>query len=833
MWTCIRRFTAGLVAAGWIAMAAAAGAEDTARRLTVDDLLGLEAFGHADISPDGRYAIYERRAGYDTLAEVRLGGRSTRTLMDLWLADSQQPSAPPRRLLNGAGLGLQHVAWSPAGDRLLITRLRGQSFEYGIVTLSDGSVTWTGLTPDLPLNGAAAAWASDTVVVLVVRPDGSLPLLLGYDQTATTRRSEAWERTALGVEPSRTVIEAHDGVLSTETPEPIQRLVRLDVLTGALRTLADGRIGDFALSPDGAKAALIRRAEQIPLARPELLHMEDDRRHRLSLIDLDTGTETRPTGDMDVAFHLLRWSPDSRSVLIWARHDANRWREGRLGQVSAAGAVWFETRGLDVGTSAEVVLNGVKADWIGAAPVLYAKGAGTERRDWHLLSANEPPQVLTHDMATAPTRIAAAGPDRLYVFADGGYWALTAEGMRRLTEETSTVREAVVFNPDLGRRLKGNEAPRRDWSSALGARGESLVLTEVGAARFQGLGGKEERVVAVSAQGVLTLRPEGLSETLVRRSSAPPQDLDRVNETLEDIVLTEAVPIRHPDVNGSETTSWLFLPPGPARDIRGVIVKVYPGWADNQARVDPLAMTYGTRPEVFVSAGYAILSPSMPGDALVQDRGEAYVRSADLAVDAAHAAYPEAPFDRMVLWGHSFGGYATLEIATRSDRYRSYIASAPFSDMAGMWGEFDGQGRIQPENGIFFRFNQGWTEVGQGALSTPPWRDPELYAASSPFGRADRITRPVLFLTADMDFTPMSQSERMFSAILRNGGDARMVTYWGEKHLIWSPANIRDYYAQIFDWLDRSLSEPSRLTRRAPGDPPTDVSIPRMPPAPG
>ena len=145
----------------------------------------------------------------------------------------------------------------------------------------------------------------------------------------------------------------------------------------------------------------------------------------------------------------------------------------------------------------------------------------------------------------------------------------------------------------------------------------------------------------------------------------------------------------------------------------------------------------------------------------------------------------------MVLWGHSFGGYATLEIATRSDRYLSYIASSGYSDMPGVWGEFDSEGRIQPENGIFFRFNQGWTEVGQGGLAAPPWSDPDLYVSSSPFLRADRIKRPILFLTADMDFAPMSQSERMFSAVLRNGGEARMVTYWGEKHVIWSPANIR------------------------------------------
>ena len=666
---------------------------------------------------------------------------------------------------------------------------------------------WTGLTPDLPLNGAGAFWASDTVLVFVVRPDGSLPLLLGYDGTATTRRAEAWERTALAREPSRTVIEAHDGVLSTETPEPIQRLVRFDAATGDVRVLVEARIGDFALSPDGTRAAVIQRAEQMPLARPELLHMEDDRRHRVSIIDIETGRTIASPDDLDVAFHLLRWSADSRHVMVWARRDGQRWTEGRLGQVSADGVDWFQHGELNAGTSAEIVLNGVKADWVGSSPLLYAKDSVSGRRDWHLLSRDGPPQAVTEGLTTAPTRIAAAGPDVLYAFADDAYWALTTSGAHRLSETDVVLREAVIFDPIVGRRLKGNEAPRRNWSPAIGANGEPLVMTDDGSTAFAGVVGAEDRVVAVSAEDLLVLRPEGLSETLFRTGAALDQGLDSVNQDLADVVLTEAQPIRHSDINGRETTSWLFLPRGPARDIRGVIVKVYPGWADNLARVDPLAMTYSSRPEVFVAAGYAILAPSMPGEAAVRDRGEAYVRGADLAVDAARAAYPGVPFDRMVLWGHSFGGYATLEIATRSDRYRAYIASAGYSDMPGVWGEFDGQGRIQPENGLFFRFNQGWVEGGQGELAVPPWSDPDLYAASSPFQRADRITSPILFLTADMDFTPMSQSERMFSAVLRNGGDARMVTYWGEKHIIWSPANIRDYYAQIFDWLDRTLRD--------------------------
>jgi len=846
MWKPLNRLAGAALAIACLGSAAFAEPVVPSHTVTVDDIVGLEAFGRASLSPDGRWAIYEKRAGYDTMPRVEFGSLSTWTIMDLWLVDLRHPSAPPRRLLPEEGLGLQEIAWSPSGSRVLITRLRDGAFEYGIVSMRDRSVTWTGLTPESPANGASAAWASDEAVLLLTRPDGSLPAILRAQRDSTARRVRAWERTTTGLEPSRTVIEGHGGVVTTEAQEPAQRLIRLAPSTGQRRTLAEGQIVDFSISPDGRAAAVVGREEDIPLGKPELVHMEADRRHRLSIVALEGGQTVRALDALDVAPHLLRWSPDSRVVLVWARRDGARWDQGGLVEASSAGAAMFDLEGLNVGSSTEIsgaamfdleglnvgssteiVVSGVRADWLGRSPVLLARGPDSDRRDWYLLSRTEPPRTLTSSLRTAPARIAAAGPQALYVFADDALWAMTTTGLRRISRPGTPVHEAVTFDLFAPRRLKANEAPRQSWIAADGPRGESLVLTEEAAPYALGSGaGLDDRVLAVSEDAAIVLQPTGLAEALRLRTPDGDQTLDTVNAGLADVVLTEPKPVTHLDVNGQTTTSWLFLPKASTNGIRGLIVKVYPGWADHLTRVDPLSMTYSTRPESFVAAGYAYLSPSMLAELPVQERGEAYVHSVDLAVDAALEAFPELPANRMVLWGHSFGGYAALEIATRSDRYRSYIASSSYSDMLGVWGEFDPGGRIQPEDGGFFRFNQGWTEVGQGALGAPPWAVPDLYAASSPVLRADRIVRPVLFLTADMDFTPMSQAERMFSAILRNGGDAKMVTYWGEQHLLWSPANIRDYFAQIFDWLARTLDEPAEVM------PPTPVAAPTSGPIP-
>ncbi|MGZ9927733.1 hypothetical protein ACXYTC_22090, partial [Escherichia coli] len=91
---------------------------------------------------------------YNTIPRFEFAWRSTWTIMDLWLVDLADPTAPPRLLLPGEGPGLQKVSWSPGGERLLITRLRGRDFEYGVVAMAERTVVWTGLTPEVPTVGA-------------------------------------------------------------------------------------------------------------------------------------------------------------------------------------------------------------------------------------------------------------------------------------------------------------------------------------------------------------------------------------------------------------------------------------------------------------------------------------------------------------------------------------------------------------------------------------------------------------------------------------------------------------------------------------------------------
>lgn len=820
-----RRFVAVLTMCGFWHGACAAQTQG----LKVEDIVRLESFGRASISPDETFAVYERREGYNQTPRYDTGGRSWWAINDLWLIDLRRPTEKPQRLLPSEPLGLLRGPWSPSGRRLVVYRFRADRYEIGIADPAQRSVVWTGLTPEFPQTGAGVEWISDRRVALTVRLDGSLPFLLnhyGGSQTATT---EAWAHTREGRLPSRTVIEAQGGVARAETPEPDLALVALDVLTASHQTLVAGRVADFSISPDGRWLAALRAAEPAPV-RPDVIVQADGAwRQRLAILDLSGDEPVRSVGGFDIAPHLLRWSEDSGALLVWGRHDGAAWSDGDLLRVDRAGGVTLLNRdGLDLGPPAEI-LRGVRADWLSAQPVVYARSEGTDRSDWHAVSAGARPRVLTSDLEVVPGLWSMIDRSIGYLLVGGRLQPVSDEGPGVVDASIAGVRAASVIDGDLVTRFRINATPRRSWSAAFGSDGQSLVLGGgFGSERLGPGADPGTRLLAASRHFALVTERTGVSDRLRLRTADLDQPVDAVNADFSDTEAAVGRPIAHADAWGRPTVSYLFMPPGvEPGSLKGVIVQVYPGGADSGVWSDPFQLTYGLRPQVLAAGGYAVLSPSIPLEQEGAGAWPALLKSVDIAVDAVSAAEPDLPSDRMVILGHSFGGYAALALATQPSRYRGFVASSGVSDMFGQWGELTAPTGILPQEGFMLTLQQGWVEEGQGGLRTPPWVDPSAYVAQSPFLSADRITRPVLLLTADKDYIPMSQSERMFSALWRLGGDVKMVTYWGEHHARWSPANMLDQYAQVFAFVDRVLSDPATPTASAEAASPRPAPIPR------
>ncbi len=121
-----------------------------------------------------------------------------------------------------------------------------------------------------------------------------------------------------------------------------------------------------------------------------------------------------------------------------------------------------------------------------------------------------------------------------------------------------------------------------------------------------------------------------------------------------------------------------------------------------------------------------------------------------------------------------------------------------------LYGQFDARLRYEPDAHEYLL--QSLAETGQLRMGAPPWQDPERYTRNSPLFTVGDVQTPLLIIQGDMDYVPLQQGEQFFGALYRQGKRARFVRYWGEGHVLQSPANVHDMWQQIFGWLDEFLS---------------------------
>jgi dipeptidyl aminopeptidase/acylaminoacyl peptidase len=164
--------------------------------------------------------------------------------------------------------------------------------------------------------------------------------------------------------------------------------------------------------------------------------------------------------------------------------------------------------------------------------------------------------------------------------------------------------------------------------------------------------------------------------------------------------------------------------------------------------------------------------------------------------------------DRVAVAGQSDGGFATLGLITETNRFRSAIESAGFSDLVSLYGTFYGQYRYgdagPPEKGQVLRMLQ--MEKGYGGLGSPPWVDADLYRAGSAVLSADKVETPLMLIHGDLDFIPIQQDEEFFTALLRQDKRAEFVRYEGEWHTISNRTNVLDLWKRVTDWLGETMA---------------------------
>lgn len=306
---------------------------------------------------------------------------------------------------------------------------------------------------------------------------------------------------------------------------------------------------------------------------------------------------------------------------------------------------------------------------------------------------------------------------------------------------------------------------------------------------------------------VRRLTSEGTKVYQLPTDSGVPRLLLSLNAHLEYVARASRILITYTARDGSEQRGVVLLPPGYSTGERyPLITWVYPGdlYTDTldgtwlRPLDDPFIVFLN--PEILAGRGYAVLFPSMP---LVPPgtTGDPYrhmLDGVDPAIDTL-IARGIADSTRLGIMGQSYGGYAVNCIVSQSHRFRAAISSAGVADLTSFALQFYPPTRYSDLPAV----ELPWAEAGQGRMGSVPWRDPMRYIRNSPISYVDSVHAPILIVAGDNDF--IDQAEEWFTALDRAGKRARLVRYWGEGHILLSPANIKHFWRETLRWFGTHL----------------------------
>ncbi len=147
--------------------------------------------------------------------------------------------------------------------------------------------------------------------------------------------------------------------------------------------------------------------------------------------------------------------------------------------------------------------------------------------------------------------------------------------------------------------------------------------------------------------------------------------------------------------------------------------------------------------------------------------------------------------------GHSWGGYQTAYLITRTNMFKAAEAGAPVANMISAYGG------IRWETGLsrMFQYEKTQTRLG-GSL----WEKPMLYIENSPIFFADKIKTPLLLLHNDADgAVPWYQGIEMYMAMRRLDKPVWMLNYNGEPHWPVKRENRMDFQIRMKQFFDHYL----------------------------
>jgi dipeptidyl aminopeptidase/acylaminoacyl peptidase len=771
---CIRHWLIGLAGICSGLALQQLGAQQTLP-LSVSDAVMTHSFGDASrvaYSPDGAWLAYMVRDDRQTQptdddSEVRTGIPSRILGGDVWITSSA--TGHSINLTGGHGSSWDPV-WSPDGRYLAFLSDRDgsgqakpwlwdserkdlrETADVNVRTIRYQGIQWTPDSRKILITAIPAGWPVSSFVTKVLSPGNNHTF-----QTETVPGATVTLYRAYGPSPAdRTFSTAFMFNLDAAY---LRDLLLVDVTTGETQHLVAGqRIGWYAVSPNG---------QCVAYARPKrfIAATSFQRIYDVIVISLANNREWILASDI-LLDDVFSWSPNS-DLLAYAAYDPER----------KAYSYYV------------VDLNGHTPQKICVLP--------------------------SHAFTGGYVRVPMWDPEgqRFYFVSDGALWsAPVSAGTASMT--------VGIRNRTITQRL--SRAPGLLWTDGEGTSRSTIVIAR------DDVSGSDSFYKVNLATGDTTLllersecytckvgldiapfdvaiSPRGnyLAYCAENAERAPdlwvtdirfryPKQLTHMNTQFERYKMGTARLIEWLSDDGDRLKGALLLPsdfrPG---DRYPLLVWVYPGTPSSRS-VDRFGFGEFPGPlnlQLFATRGYLVLLPDTRDQ--LGDRTSALLKSVLPAINRVVEMGLADP-DRVGVIGHSQGGYATVALIAKTQRFKAAVEIAGWGDYAGLYG-------FMNEDGTGFQYGQSERQLG-GA----PWERPVTYVENSPLFFLDRVQTPLLIVHGSNDETvPSFLADQMFVGLRRLGKLVEYAKYSGASHSPrdWSSVNQIDLGNRVVDWL--------------------------------
>ena len=827
---------------------------DDVRPFTVELMLKNEGIAEVLFSPRGDRVLFEKTSAYESANQF--GGHTwDRDRASLMMAELSSRSGPRTIVAGDEKVWLQ--SYSPSGAKAAVGWFDGQVAKLGIYDFASGKLQKLDLNASFGLCAFdCPMWLSENEIVHMAQSTELQKKSMSYDAYQHDQMDRWARKTWRGRETAVSVYGS--GQFKREIPmDTHASILRVDVHAGQSTEIFSGELWEVSLSPDRRRLALVRDMGDLDTSDIDVQAVLGlDRVLRLEVFDLAQGTkQIVPCDSCNVTFESMRWSPSGNKLFFATRtkgagkqihgHQIYDFRAGKLEKFAPKG-IAFESI-VDIPRAGIVEPFAWLTDDIPAVrittkapPAKEGEPKAKDHHEWFALPPGRKPVSLTGGLKPQKDEkpledYVAVHQGKLLIMADGELWRIGADGKRanltmNIEESVSPWCSAISYWREAGAapvcsglhedsvlRTIEADALKKGWVTLRVLKDDvftgDLIFLNIESGERVRIARPDEDAVFVTASAlgkaaVYNRKGADGDRLLLATAGESSRELVHINKHLAGVGSVKPIRLTRREQGETEDRyDWLLLPPDhKPGDRHPLLVYFYPDTKyKKEFTSDDLRAVRFLNQNIPAGRGFAVLFATMKISTM-EERGNPMSEMHEQLVHAAENAVAQGYIDpeRWAIMGHSYGGYGTNSVITQTNRFKAAVSMAGPGNLTSGYAiglsSTKASEKVDP-----WSFGVMWSEGGQGRMGVAPWQDPQRYIANSPVFHADKIQTPLMLIHGDYDVVDVNEAEQMFNALNRQGKDALFVRYWGEGHIIQSPANIRDMWSRITQWLDQHL----------------------------